>query len=338
MTPFAKRLRDLYLEGQPKEPDAIGDALFKGIITPLVVGTSLGEIYHAKESVTRMIASDLDGWGDLEIATDSTFSYEGKSFCYAVHQAFLTKTFDVTERTYEGFLEEMDMIHKSGESPDKKAMDALFLLTHLLHDRPEGPRRYKLPLEIIIASDIQETPRLLAYSMTTDPKRHDVRKGRDAYVDQMTVKDLDRWRSLSNGRPLPEDVREGIIHRIRENHPSADVRIESDRFVVMERDCEMVFAGSVMFDERLDIDRDIAEAFETCAKDKGTGPKKRLFGLQKSLVHLMRDKVMGDESQSTVRCFGVASEDNGTWHVRRVDIQYTHEMILENKNDLETAL
>ena len=185
MTPFTKRLRDLYLEGQPKEPDAIGDVLFKGIGTPLVVGTSLGEVYHDKESVTRMIASDLDGWGDPSISGLPSSLYEGKSFCYAIHQAYLIKSFDVTETTHEGFLEEMEMIRKSDDSSDKKAMDALYLLTHLLHDRPEGPRRYRLPLHLIIATDRDNAPVLIVYSMETDPARYDVRNGRDAYIDRM---------------------------------------------------------------------------------------------------------------------------------------------------------
>jgi len=338
MKTFIEKLKHIY---DMRDVDLLKmnyDAMFGDDNHPLVIGTSMGEIFQDEDQIFKMIASDLNHWGPLSIILDPVVAIHGASLSYEVYDAALEMRFDVTEATYQGFGEEMDMISGQQIDAKAKALEALYLLTHLLHDRQDGKRSYQLPVKLVVVRSGEQRPRLLSFMMPIDPDAYDVLLGTDPHYETMNNIDQERFMAIKGDQSCPEPILEAIASRIKENHPKAEISFPSSSIIHRQEGSDVYLAGRVQFKTPFDLDQAISEAFDRFHRDQETPIKRRLFNLQKSLVYVNRIGAYGAHKETVVRCFGFGTLEQGHLLMSRIDLQYPHEVILENKNDLETSI
>jgi hypothetical protein len=335
METFIKKLKNIY---DKRDVDGLKehyDTLFGETNHPLIIGTSLGEIYHQKDKAFKMIESDLNHWGQLKITPNPVISIKGMVLTYEIYEATLSMKFDVTEATYQGFGEEMAMIDGQSIDAKAKAMEALYLLTHLLHNRREGERYYQLPVQLVLVRSKEQMPRLLAFMMPIAADAYDVLLGTDPHYETMNQMDQERFMAITADQSCPKPILDAITSRIREDHPEAEISFASSSIIHRQEGSDVYMAGRVEFKTPFNLDQAINEAFEEFHQDQKTPIKRRLFNLQKKLVYVMRIDAYADDKQTVVRCFGFGTVIEGHIVLSRVDLQYPHEVILENKNNME---
>ena len=141
-------LKDGYIKRNGENITVLSEKLFSADNPPVIIGTSNSEWCFGLDECNAIIASDWESWGNVSIDVDSVFVHQSGSMgCFFV-RAGVEYNFCESEVKYQSYMNLMEKIATSDESAMVRSSQILWFLSHLLHTRGTGERKYIWDLTI----------------------------------------------------------------------------------------------------------------------------------------------------------------------------------------------
>jgi len=171
-------LKQCYIERDKDNIDKLSKLLFCERRTPIIMGTSNNELCFGVQECEKLFLSDWKDWGNVGIEVENAVYGSCGRYVWFHVPASVEFCFENNADTYAAFMNMTMEIVNGNKTPLSKAGDFLWLLTHLLHDRPSGERKYDWDMTITgVLEDVESQLkiRIMQFSMPVLSAYPDVR-------------------------------------------------------------------------------------------------------------------------------------------------------------------
>lgn len=310
-----------------KDVDSVSD-LVSNIFSEdasIIIGTSLNEICLGKDEVIKLFKSDFDGWGTFFIDKESCVVNEVGNLLLADFKAKLSIEFNVNDKTYENFCNEVKFINNKNQRKKKSSLDILWLMMHLLYDREEGARKYLWDFEFtLILDNSNQNPKILLmhFSYPFKQKQYDVVLNDDEYFDNEYNKELN---TLNNSEQLDKDLSKYLEESLTNKYK--EISLNCSKLNIGD---EFFFYGVGTYTNIINFELEYDNIIKEFEQSQLSN-KEKLFHLSKDLIYIYQQSHI-DKRTLPIRIVGVGLQNGGEYIIKHYKITYPYMIILENKS------
>jgi hypothetical protein len=336
MKKIFEQINELYFTKNIQEVPKLVNQLYQNHKTPILIGTSNGELYFDKEAIEKLFVSDLEGWGEVKLKLDLVKTETWGPFQVSHCPASVTQTFDINEKVYERFVNIVTEIKDDQQgTTHQKAMLIQQLLVHLMHDRKEGKRSYDWDLDLNIIGK-QGVVDVLQFSMPIDEMIPDVRLDDfDDYNQKVFEAETKRIEKYANGTQYPDFI-QLLIEHVKTIKKAEDVSISTNQIVINQVEDYISFFASGHYTKKVTLNERIDHLFQNFHEQET--PKKQLFNIRRDIAQHLLHNAIGETMNVHFRVIGVAQRINQQYVIKHIQVTLPFNVILEEKTDFAKSV
>lgn len=365
-------LQDAYAKRDGKNVGSLCDSLFCAQAEPLMIGAGSDEWFFGIEEAKKLFVADWESWGEFTLDFD-TLRHEqvGARGWFALRAGVLYQ-FEDSEKTDRLFLRLIKEAAEKSKPAVARAGEILWLLSHLLHRRESGVRRYLWHVTLSgTYEDMGVGPRLrsLCFALPADLLYPDERieeggweracyekvrasvaqwNARRKYGSSRRLQEiLSAWHEGHAGIEWVSDGLErfvgfagiicGAAEFLRELQAlKSDWRIalEPGNLIIDERDGIVFFQGFGLLERKVCLEKELENVLRRIQNDVyGAEGGETLFRMRRDLSRVLKEAGSGGHAAVSYRIEGVARLSGDTLAMRYFHLSTPFCHILEQKTD-----
>lgn len=141
-------IKQCYTERKDKNIEKFMNHLFDPEIETIIIGTSNNEWEFGLKNARELFVSDWSNWGNVTIDSESLLFEDSLEYAWLQVKSSVEYCFDDNEDTYNAFMEMVHEIAHGERSELSRSTEIIWLLSHLLHTRKQGERKYVWDMNI----------------------------------------------------------------------------------------------------------------------------------------------------------------------------------------------
>lgn len=375
---FAIQIRDILKElahcyAQRNEVNA--DGLMKRIFhidtSPVIIGTSLGELCIGYEECKGLFISDWESWGNVDIDTDSVIMGSDNAIGWFTVKATVQYSFQDSEEKYASYINLIKRISASDKTEISKANEVIWFLSHLLHSRDGDNRLYCWDIIIsAITESIDGIHKIRSmqflFPMVSPFPDNSIGSVEQAFNEesakilkaaQNTENDFLKEK-LSKALCSFKDIRlsrdnsffigfdglarkaEGFMEYIEAfQKDGVCLKMEPANILLGLSSNNFYFCGTGVYLKDITADTEIGKVLKNISEyEKADSSKEALFKIRRDLAQVLKETAGCDTYSSPLRIEGVGRMENELICFSYLQLSFPFYWILEQKTNLSSRI
>lgn len=215
ITEMVEFIKQCYIDRKPENIEKLQNNLFDVNEAPIIIGTSTDEWSFGIEQANQLFLSDWESWGNVSIDMDTLTIEEVGSMVWFHVKSGVEFCFEDSDAKYARYMDSVLRIAKNNKTPSAKAGDITWLLSHLLHSRESGERKYIWDMTITgMVQIIEGRPviKVMQFSLPVKAAFPDVRIDTDGNMKKMYQSECEKI--VDFNKTQFSDIREELKSKI----------------------------------------------------------------------------------------------------------------------------
>ncbi|MEA4960399.1 hypothetical protein [Lutispora sp.] len=338
-------VKKCYIERDKKNIDSLSNLLFHDEYPPIIIGTSNNEWCFGIEESKNIFLSDWEGWGNVTIDLESIMCGQSDSLGWFTVKAGVEYTFKDSDEKYASYMNLVTSIAKSDKAPIAKMSEINWFLSHLLHTRKNGERRYIWDLTISgIVQCIENIYkiRIMQFSIPVKALFPDERLDND-YVKKQEFKQELLKIAQYNGAKIQNEnipIKQAVLSLLSNqsnvkldssgdsqfigtdgikrdaiefkqylkpfSENGAKVDIDTQGIIIKQQETSFYFCGIGVYTRNINIDSELSRVLDNIdSYCSAKNKKEALFKLRRDLALALKESSVSDKHNAPIRFEGV---------------------------------
>ncbi|MDF2534675.1 MAG: hypothetical protein K0R18_832 [Bacillales bacterium] len=345
ITEMVQFIKQYYIERNPENIEKLQNLLFDANEAPIIIGTSTDEWCFGIEQANQLFLSDWEGWGNVSIDMDTLTIEEVGSMAWFHVKSGVEFCFEDSVEKYVRYMDSVLRIAKNDKTPLAKAGEITWLLSHLLHSRESGERKYIWDMTITgIVQIIEGRPivKVMQFSLPVKATFPDVRIDTDESMLKMyqsecgKIVDFGRAQISNKGEKhkikisklfeddgsvyfVQDELKrfigiDGVVrngnefkeHILSIKKNNQTAQISNEHIILNQNSDEFYFCGSGTFSRSISLESELDKILHKVdIYNEMDDKKEALFRIRRDLSQVLKDAALSDKCVMPFRIEGM---------------------------------